>query len=104
MNRFSCRAVFTRSSPPSTFSVTLRRIDLSSNLISEIDDAAFSKLLHLEELSLAENRLTKLPTLPTGLTLFNANLNRLRTQGVRATAFKVSSLDRLRGCQICIHT
>ncbi|XP_008317619.1 mimecan-like [Cynoglossus semilaevis] len=68
--------------------ITLRRIDLSSNLISEIDDAAFSKLLHLEELSLAENRLTKLPTLPTGLTLFNANLNRLRTQGVRATAFK----------------
>lgn len=67
---------------------TLKRIDLTGNLIAEIDDGAFSRLPNLEELTLAENRLTRLPMLPTKLTSFNANFNRLRTQGVRATAFK----------------
>ncbi|KAM9351318.1 osteoglycin, paralog b [Symphorus nematophorus] len=67
---------------------TLRRIDLSANLISEIEDGAFSKLPNLEELSLSENRLTKLPMLPNKLVSFNANFNRLRTQGVKANAFK----------------
>ncbi|XP_076023222.1 osteoglycin, paralog b [Genypterus blacodes] len=68
--------------------VTLKRIDLSGNLIAEIEDGAFSKLTNLEELTLAENRLTKLPMLPTKLVSFNANFNRLKTQGVKATAFK----------------
>lgn len=72
------------------YPATLRRIDLTGNLITEIDDGAFSKLHNLEELFLAENRLTKLPMLPTKLITFNANFNRLKTQGVRATAFKVS--------------
>ncbi|KAK9514824.1 hypothetical protein VZT92_025511 [Zoarces viviparus] len=67
---------------------TMKRIDLTGNLISEIEDGAFSKLPHLEELALAENRLTKLPVLPGKLVSFNANFNRLRTQGVKATAFK----------------
>lgn len=69
--------------------VTLRRIDLTGNVISEIEDGAFSKLTLLEELSLAENRLVKLPMLPAKLTTFNANYNLLRTKGVKATAFKV---------------
>ncbi|MED6263452.1 hypothetical protein CHARACLAT_004706 [Characodon lateralis] len=68
--------------------VTLKRIDLTGNLISEIDDAAFSKLTLLEELSLAENKLIKLPTLPAKLTSFNANHNLLKTRGVKANAFK----------------
>ncbi|XP_068190115.1 osteoglycin, paralog b [Antennarius striatus] len=67
---------------------TLRSIDLTGNLIAEIDDGAFSKLPNLEELILAENKLTKLPMLPSQLVLFNANFNKLRTQGVKATAFK----------------
>ncbi|XP_045912345.1 mimecan-like [Micropterus dolomieu] len=67
---------------------TLKRIDLTGNLIAQIDDGAFSKLSNLEELTLAENKLTKLPTLPTKLVSFNANFNRLTTQGVKATAFK----------------
>uniref|UniRef100_A0A3Q1C659 Mimecan n=1 Tax=Amphiprion ocellaris TaxID=80972 RepID=A0A3Q1C659_AMPOC len=67
---------------------TLRRIDLTGNLIAEIDDGAFSKLPNLEELTLAENRLTKLPALPNKLMSFNANFNKLKTQGVKATAFK----------------
>lgn len=70
---------------------TLRRIDLTGNLISEIEDGAFSKLPNLEELILAENRLTKLPMLPTKLVMLNVNFNKLRTQGVKGNAFKVSS-------------
>ncbi|XP_061894317.1 osteoglycin, paralog a [Entelurus aequoreus] len=68
--------------------VTLRRIDLTGNLISEIEDGAFSKLSLLEELSLADNRLVKLPALPAKLKSFNANNNLLKTKGVKATAFK----------------
>ncbi|XP_029012188.1 osteoglycin, paralog b [Betta splendens] len=67
---------------------TLRKIDLTGNLITEIQDGAFLKLPNLEELNLAENRLTKLPTLPTKLYLFDASNNRLKTQGVKATIFK----------------
>ncbi|XP_075883192.1 osteoglycin, paralog b [Nelusetta ayraudi] len=67
---------------------TLRRIDLTGNLISEIEDGAFSKLPNLEELILAENRLTKLPMLPTKLVMLNVNFNKLRTQGVKGNAFK----------------
>lgn len=70
---------------------TLRRIDLTRNLISEIEEGAFSKLPNLEELILAENRLSKLPMLPTKLVMLNVNFNKLRTQGVKANAFKVSS-------------
>lgn len=73
------------------FSVTLKRIDLTGNLITEIEDGAFTKLTLLEELSLAENRLVKLPMLPHKLVSFNANHNRLKTKGVKANAFKVQS-------------
>ncbi|XP_061114897.1 osteoglycin, paralog b isoform X1 [Conger conger] len=69
-------------------SPTLKRIDLTGNMISEIEDGAFSKLLLLEELALAENRLVRLPMLPPALTTFNANHNQLRTKGLKANAFK----------------
>uniref|UniRef100_A0AAQ4QGM2 Mimecan n=1 Tax=Gasterosteus aculeatus aculeatus TaxID=481459 RepID=A0AAQ4QGM2_GASAC len=68
--------------------VTLRRIDLTGNMISEIEDGAFSNLPLLEELSLAENKLAKLPMLPAKLKYFNANNNLLKTRGVKANAFK----------------
>ncbi|KAM9786282.1 LOW QUALITY PROTEIN: mimecan-like [Neosynchiropus ocellatus] len=38
---------------------TLKVIDLTRNLISEIEDGAFSKLTNLEELLLSDNRLTR---------------------------------------------
>lgn len=79
---------------------TLRRIDLTRNLISEIEEGAFSKLPNLEELILAKNRLTKLPMLPTKLVMLNVNFNKLRTQGVKANAFKVSSFQSLISQQI----
>ncbi|XP_054472796.1 osteoglycin, paralog a [Anoplopoma fimbria] len=68
--------------------VTLKRIDLTGNMISEIEDGAFSKLTLLEELSLAENKLVKLPMLPAKLKYFNANHNFLKTKGVKANIFK----------------
>ncbi|KAL2091517.1 hypothetical protein ACEWY4_013780 [Coilia grayii] len=68
--------------------VTLKRIDLTGNLISQIEDGAFSKLPLLEELSLAENHLVKLPIMPAKLISFNANHNHLKTKGVKANAFK----------------
>lgn len=71
------------------FSATLRRIDLTGNLISEIEDGAFSKLNQLEELTLAENKLVKLPMLPAKLVSLNANHNLLKTKGVKANIFKV---------------
>ncbi|KAL6464825.1 hypothetical protein MHYP_G00271420 [Metynnis hypsauchen] len=74
--------------------VTLKRIDLTGNLISEIEDGAFSKLTLLEELTLAENQLVRLPMLPPKLTSFNANHNLLKTKGVKANAFK--KLTKLR--------
>lgn len=67
---------------------TLRRIDLTGNVISEIEDGAFMKLILLEELTLAENKLVKLPMLPAKLTTFNANHNHLSTSGVKANIFK----------------
>lgn len=67
---------------------TLKRIDLTGNIISEIEDGAFSKLDHLEELTLAENRLVKLPMLPQKLTSLNANHNLLKTKGIKANIFK----------------
>lgn len=76
--------------------VTLKRIDLTGNLISEIEDGAFLKLTMLEELSLAENQLVRLPMLPSKLMSFNANHNHLNSKGVKANAFKkLTSLRNL---------
>ncbi|XP_063796781.1 mimecan [Pseudophryne corroboree] len=67
---------------------TLRRIDLTGNVIAEIEEKAFEKLVLLEQLSLAENRLTKIPALPTKLTSFNANHNLIKSKAIKANAFK----------------
>ncbi|XP_066528457.1 osteoglycin, paralog b [Hoplias malabaricus] len=73
--------------------VILKRIDLTGNIISEIEDGAFSKLDQLEELTLANNRLVKLPMLPSKLISLNANHNLLRTKGIKASIFR--KLSRL---------
>ncbi|XP_016362868.1 mimecan [Sinocyclocheilus anshuiensis] len=76
--------------------VTLKRIDFTGNIISEIEEGAFAKLTMLKELSLAENLLVKLPMLPAKLVSFNANHNKLRTKGIKSNAFKkLSKLTHL---------
>ncbi|CAN2391212.1 osteoglycin, partial [Pristimantis euphronides] len=67
---------------------TLKRIDLTGNVIEEIEDKSFEKLVNLEQLSLAENKLTRIPALPTKLTSFNANNNMIKSKAVKANAFK----------------
>ncbi|KAM6214614.1 mimecan isoform 2-T2 [Rhynchocyon petersi] len=66
----------------------LRRLDFTGNLIKDIEDSTFSKLSLLEELSLAENQLLKLPILPPRLTLFNAKFNKIKSRGIKANTFK----------------
>ncbi|XP_044512692.1 mimecan [Gracilinanus agilis] len=74
----------------------LRRLDFTGNLIEDIEDGAFSRLSLLEELSLAENLLVKLPALPSKLTLFNARQNKLKSKGIKANTFKkLNSLSYL---------
>lgn len=63
-------------------------------MIEVIEDGTFSKLLLLEELSLAENKLVKLPVLPPKLITFNANHNRIKSRGIKANAFKVNRNDK----------
>ncbi|KAM3844721.1 mimecan isoform 1-T2 [Vipera latastei] len=67
---------------------TLRRIDLTGNAIQEIEDGAFAKLILLEELSLADNRIAKLPVLPPKLISLNVDNNRIKNRGIKANAFK----------------
>lgn len=76
----------------SSFKANLRRLDFTGNLIEDIEDGTFSKLALLEELSLAENQLLKLPVLPPKLTLFNAKYNKIKSRGIKANTFKVSIL------------
>ncbi|XP_069889377.1 mimecan isoform X1 [Dipodomys merriami] len=66
----------------------LRRLDFTGNLIEEIEDDTFSKLSLLEELSLAENQLLRLPVLPSKLILFNAKHNKIKSKGIKANTFK----------------
>lgn len=66
----------------------LRRLDFTGNLIEDIEDSTFSKLSLLEELTLAENQLLKLPVLPPKLTLFNAKHNKIKSKGIKANTFK----------------
>ncbi|XP_069793363.1 osteoglycin, paralog a [Narcine bancroftii] len=67
---------------------TLRRIDLTGNQITEIEDKAFSQLPQLEHLSLSENRLIRLPALPAKLVILNAQHNRIKSNGIKRNAFK----------------
>ncbi|ERE78541.1 mimecan [Cricetulus griseus] len=64
----------------------LRRLDFTGNLIEDIEDSTFSKLSLLEELTLAENQLLRLPVLPPKLTLLNAKHNKIKS--IKANTFK----------------
>ncbi|XP_072328748.1 osteoglycin, paralog a [Scyliorhinus torazame] len=67
---------------------TLRRIDLTGNLITEIEDKAFSQLPNLEHLFLSENKLVRLPALPPKLRTLAVQHNRIKSNGIKRNAFK----------------
>ncbi|XP_042538226.1 opticin [Dipodomys spectabilis] len=71
----------------------LKRIDLSSNLISSIDADALHLMPTLQDLILSENQLAALPRLPRGIELLDARRNRLRSSGIQPEAF--GALERL---------
>nr|XP_033808741.1 epiphycan [Geotrypetes seraphini] len=66
----------------------LKKIDLTSNLISEIDEDAFRELPRLEELVLRDNRIRQLPELPDTMTFIDVSHNRLGRKGIKQEAFK----------------
>ncbi|KAF7470047.1 epiphycan [Marmota monax] len=79
---------FTGVLGPHTNEDDLKRIDLTSNLISEIDEDAFRKLPQLRELVLRDNKIRQLPELPTTLTFIDISNNRLGRKGIKQEAFK----------------
>uniref|UniRef100_A0A8C9AV43 Opticin n=1 Tax=Phocoena sinus TaxID=42100 RepID=A0A8C9AV43_PHOSS len=71
----------------------LKRIDLSSNFISSIDDDALLLLPALQDLILPENKLAVLPVLPTGIEVLDIRLNQLQSSGIQPEAFR--ALEKL---------
>ncbi|XP_043425055.1 opticin isoform X2 [Prionailurus bengalensis] len=66
----------------------LKKIDLSSNSISSIDDDALRLLPALRDLILPENQLAALPMLPAGIEVLDVRLNRLQSSGIQPEAFR----------------
>lgn len=67
----------------------LKRIDITSNKISRIDEDALADLPALEELVLRENSVAQLPALPASMTLIDASHNKLGSKGIQREAFRV---------------
>nr|XP_020858822.1 opticin isoform X3 [Phascolarctos cinereus] len=65
----------------------LKRIDLSGNSISTIEDDAFL-LPALQELIIPENKLVSLPRLPGSLVRLDAQLNNLQSPGILPESFR----------------
>lgn len=68
----------------------LKRIDLSSNSISSIDDDALRLLPALQDLILPENQLAALPALPPAIEVLDARHNQLQSSGIQPEALRVS--------------
>ncbi|XP_044531693.1 opticin [Gracilinanus agilis] len=66
----------------------LKRIDLTSNSISTIEDDALQLLPALQELIMPENKLIFLPKLPGSLVRLDAQFNNLRGSGILPDSFK----------------
>uniref|UniRef100_A0A3Q2QBC7 Epiphycan n=1 Tax=Fundulus heteroclitus TaxID=8078 RepID=A0A3Q2QBC7_FUNHE len=68
----------------------LKKIDLTANEITSIEDRTFMGLPELEELIIRENHISQLPTLPETMTLIDASHNNIGSKGIHKEAFKVS--------------
>ncbi|XP_056670597.1 opticin [Monodelphis domestica] len=66
----------------------LKRIDLTSNSISTIEDDALQLLPALQELIIPENKLIFLPKLPGSVVRLDAQFNNLRGSGILPESFK----------------
>ncbi|XP_042258964.1 epiphycan [Thunnus maccoyii] len=66
----------------------LKRIDLTANEITSIDEKAFLGLPELEELVIRENHISQLPALPETMTLIDASHNNIGSKGIHKEAFK----------------
>ncbi|XP_072311196.1 epiphycan [Eucyclogobius newberryi] len=66
----------------------LKRIDLTANEITSIDEKALIGLPELEELVIRENHISQLPALPETMTLIDASHNNIGSKGIHREAFK----------------
>ncbi|XP_062975299.1 opticin [Elgaria multicarinata webbii] len=66
----------------------LKRIDLTSNFLSRVDENSFRLLPSLQELVLPENKLTSLPELPSTIVQLDARFNMIQSAGIQPEAFK----------------
>ncbi|XP_076860012.1 opticin [Brachyhypopomus gauderio] len=66
----------------------LKRIDLTGNQISVLDEDAFRPLPQLQDLLLADNIIQALPELPATMRHIDVRNNRLRSAGMQREAFK----------------
>ncbi|XP_061570720.1 epiphycan isoform X2 [Cololabis saira] len=66
----------------------LKRIDLTANEITVVEDRAFMGLPELEELVIRENHIPQLPSLPETMTLIDASQNNIASKGIHKEAFK----------------
>uniref|UniRef100_A0A1A8SBB6 Epiphycan n=1 Tax=Nothobranchius rachovii TaxID=451742 RepID=A0A1A8SBB6_9TELE len=66
----------------------LKRIDLTANEITAIDDKAFMGLPALEQLIIRENHVSQLPALPETMTLIDGSHNNIGSRGIHKEAFK----------------
>ncbi|XP_066482154.1 opticin [Tiliqua scincoides] len=66
----------------------LKRIDLTSNFISTVDEDSFWRLPYLQELILPENQLATLPELPSSVVQLDVRFNIIRSAGIRPEAFR----------------
>ncbi|XP_051958011.1 opticin [Xyrauchen texanus] len=66
----------------------LKRIDLSGNQISKVDEDAFRLLPQLQDLLLSDNNIQALPELPATMKQIDVRNNQLRSTGIHAEGFK----------------
>uniref|UniRef100_A0A3Q4MFW9 Epiphycan n=1 Tax=Neolamprologus brichardi TaxID=32507 RepID=A0A3Q4MFW9_NEOBR len=66
----------------------LKRIDLTHNEITSIEDRAFVGLPELEEVVIRENHISQLPSFPETMTLIDASHNNVGSKGIHREAFK----------------
>ncbi|XP_055506588.1 epiphycan-like [Leucoraja erinacea] len=66
----------------------LKRIDVTGNRISSIDEDALRQLPDLADLMIASNELVQLPELPKSMVNIDASYNKLHSNGIKKEAFK----------------